>query len=52
VAAVEVTVRVSVVLVVVALNVTVVLEAEQVGRSTAFEGLDEVSAQARVTVPA
>lgn len=39
-------------LVVVELNVTVVLAMEHPGRSTAFEGLDVVSEQAKVTMPA
>jgi hypothetical protein len=50
-AEVEVTVTVAVPLVVVPLRVTVELPAEQVGRSVAPLG-EEVSAQARVTVPA
>jgi hypothetical protein len=51
VAEVEVTVTVAVPIIVVPLRVTVELPAEQVGRSVAPFG-DEVSAQARVTVPA
>jgi hypothetical protein len=52
VAAVVVTVIVVVPVVAVELNVTVEFVMEQVGLSTVAEGLDEVNAQASVTVPA